>query len=145
MIEQSDGRHRKSFVSPEILYDAPATTASRLRILSPFDPVLRDRKRAERLYGFSYRIEIFVPEAKRKYGYYVFPLLEGDRLVGRIDMKADRDRNRLHVKAVWPEGNLRFGSGRMSKLEAALSRTARLADVSDVTFEKGAFRSERPT
>ena len=71
--------------------DAPG----RIRVLSPFDPMLRDRNRAERLFGFHYRIEVFVPEPKRTYGYYVFPLLEGHRLIGRIDMKAQRDRGLL--------------------------------------------------
>jgi uncharacterized protein YcaQ len=134
-IAQADGRPRKSYLWPETPETASPEPTGRLRILSPFDPALRDRKRAERLFGFAYRIEIFVPEPKRKYGYYVFPILEGDRLVGRVDMKADRDRGRLHVKALWPERGVRFGSGRMAKLETALERTARLADVSKVTFE----------
>ena len=54
-------------------------------------------------FGFQYRIEIFVPEPKRTYGYYVFPLLEGDKLVGRIDMKAFRADDTLRVRALWPE------------------------------------------
>ena len=57
----------------------------RLRLLSPFDPALRDRARAERLFGFRYRIEIFVPAPQRTFGYYVFPLLEGTRLVARTE------------------------------------------------------------
>ena len=68
------------------LPDSPA----RIRVLSPFDPVIRNRNRLEWLFGFEYRIEIYVPEEKRRWGYYVFPLLEGDRLIGRIDMQAKR-------------------------------------------------------
>ena len=109
----------------------------RLRVLSPFDPALRDRKRAERLFGFHYRIEVFVPEAKRRYGYYVFPLLEGDRLVGRIDMKADRKAGVLNVTALWPEPGVRFGAGRSARLEAELARVARLAGVARVDFADG--------
>lgn len=139
-ITQADGRLRKSLVRPELLSMTPAEPTGRLRILSPFDPALRDRKRAERLFGFSYRIEIFVPEHKRRYGYYVFPILEGDRLVGRIDMKAERDRDRLHVKALWPERGVRFGAGRTARLRTALERTVRLADVPRVTFEPGWLR-----
>ena len=139
-ITQADGRLRKSLVRPGLLSMTPAEPTGRLRILSPFDPALRDRKRAERLFGFSYRIEIFVPEHKRQYGYYVFPILEGDRLVGRIDMKAERDRDRLHVKALWPERGVRFGAGRTARLRTALERTARLADVPRVTFEPGWLR-----
>ncbi len=143
-IVLSDGSPRKHYVWPETLDETPLKPSSRIRILSPFDPVLRDRKRAERLFDFSYRIEIFVPEQKRRYGYYVFPILEDDRLIGRIDMKAARDRDRLHIKALWPEPGVRFGTGRMARLETALSRTARLADVSDVTFEPGWLREAHP-
>ncbi len=134
-ITQADGSLRKSYLWPDTLSEIAPVPTSRLRIMSPFDPALRDRKRAERLFGFSYRIEVFVPEAKRKYGYYVFPILEGDRLVGRVDMKADRDRDRLGVRALWPEAGVTFGKGRIVKLEAALARTARLAEVSNISFE----------
>jgi len=87
------------------------------------------------LFGFSYRIEIFVPEAKRLYGYYVFPVLEGDRLIGRIDMKALRSEDRLHVRAYWPEKGIRASKGRHSKLLAELERMARFSGCTDVTFE----------
>ena len=101
---------------------------------------LRDRNRAERLFGFHYRIEIFVPEAKRKYGYYVFPLLEGENLVGRIDMKADRAADVLCVTALWPERGVRWGRGRQARMEAELERVRRLAGVSRVTFVDGWLR-----
>ena len=137
-VEQVDGKRRRSFVWPDTLDEVPPEPTRRMRILSPFDPALRDRKRAERLFGFYYRIEIYVPEPKRVYGYYVFPILEGNRLVGRVDAKADGAR--LHVRALWPERGVAFGSGRMARLESALDRTARLAGVSDVTFENGWLR-----
>ena len=143
-ITQADGRLRSSFLPVAFLDDVPVRPPSRLRILSPFDPALRDRKRADRLFGFSYRIEIFVPEPKRRYGYYVFPILEGDRLVGRIDMKALRSSKRLHVSALWPERNVRFGVGRLAKLDTALARCARLADVSEVTYEADWLRDTAP-
>lgn len=136
------GSIRDSFARPGVGTD-PALNMQptpRLRILSPFDPALRDRKRAERLFGFEYRIEIFVPEAKRRYGYYVFPILEGDRLVGRVDMKAFRDKDTLQVRAVWPEPKVRWGKGRISAFETELSRVQRLADVSQVAFEDGWLR-----
>lgn len=134
-IMQVDGRPRRVLMRPETLDATLPDPTPRLRILSPFDPALRDRSRAERLFGFSYRIEIFVPEARRTYGYYVFPVLEGDRLVGRIDMKADRAADRLSVKAYWPERGVRLGQGRLARLETALERTARLAEVAEVRFE----------
>jgi uncharacterized protein YcaQ len=111
-----------------------------LRVLSPFDPALRDRKRAERLFGFSYRIEVFVPEARRTYGYYVFPILEGDRVVARVDMKAFRDRDVLKVKALWPEAGVRWGKGRHAAFEAELARLVRLAGVAHYAFSDGWLR-----
>ncbi|MEI9996257.1 MAG: crosslink repair DNA glycosylase YcaQ family protein [Rhizomicrobium sp.] len=114
---------------------------SRLRVLSPFDPVLRDRARAERIFGFDYTIEIFVPGPKRTYGYYVFPLLEGARFVGRIDMKAERAADRLAVKALWLEPRLSLSAARRAKLERALERQARLGGVRDILFPPGAVKS----
>ncbi len=102
-LETVDGKPRSSFAFADqvaTLLDAPEPPA-RIRVLSPFDPLIRDRNRTERLFGFFYRIEVFVPEPKRQYGYYVFPLLEGDRLIGRIDMKAERREGLLDVRRLW--------------------------------------------
>ena len=132
-IEGADGQVRRSFARPGIGEAAdPPEPPGRVRILSPFDPALRDRNRAERLFGFHYRIEVFVPEAKRKYGYYVFPVLEGARIIGRIDMKADRQADRLAVRAFWPEAGIAMGAGRRARIEAELDRMARFAVVSRV-------------
>ena len=78
------------------------------------------RARAERLFGFFYRIEVFVPEAKRRYGYYVFPVLEGARLIGRIDVKADREADRLAVRGFWPEAGMTLTAPRQARLMAEL-------------------------
>ena len=107
-------------------------------MLSPFDPALRDRARAEFLFGFRYRIEVFVPELKRVFGYYVFPLLEGDRLVGRIDVK--RAGEVLAVRAVWPEPGVTWGKGRQAKLEAELARLAGFVGSERVEWGEGWLR-----
>ncbi|MBS3980920.1 MAG: YcaQ family DNA glycosylase [Rhodobacteraceae bacterium] len=136
-VEGAQGQRRKVFVFPDLPeVDCPDPTP-RLRILSPFDPALRDRDRAEFLFGFFYRIEVFVPEPKRVYGYYVFPVLEGDRLVGRIDVKAFRDVGALRVKAFWPEAGVKLTKARRGKLEAELDRLAAFAGCERVEFLDG--------
>jgi len=112
----------------------------RLRILNPFDPVIRDRKRLKHLFGFEYRIEIFVPAPERTFGYYVFPLLEGDRMIGRMEMKAERARDALLVSALWPEPGVTFGVGRTQRLEGALERIRKLVGLSEVRFRDGWLR-----
>lgn len=75
----------------------------RTTLLSPFDNLICDRARTEQLFDFFYRIEIYTPVAKRQYGYYVLPILHGDRLIGRIDPKFDRKARRLTLNAVHAE------------------------------------------
>jgi uncharacterized protein YcaQ len=75
----------------------------RVTFLSPFDRLIHNRDRAEALWDFRYRLEMYVPKAKREYGYYVLPILRGDRLIGRIEPVLDRKTGVLHVKGVWWE------------------------------------------
>ncbi|MEM9148656.1 MAG: crosslink repair DNA glycosylase YcaQ family protein [Pseudomonadota bacterium] len=139
-IEMADGSRRASFTTVEALDRAASLPEpiSRVRLLSPFDPALRDRARAERLFGFRYRIEIFVPEAKRTYGYYVFPVLQGDRLIGRLDAKRAADA--LMVRAFWPEPGIRMGKARMSGLISELERAKAIAGARCVDFCDGWLR-----
>jgi uncharacterized protein len=77
----------------------------RTTLLSPFDNLICDRDRTEQLFDFYYRIEIYVPRAKRQYGYYVLPILHHDRLIGRVDATMDRQANKLHINNVYAEAD----------------------------------------
>jgi uncharacterized protein len=83
----------------------------RTTLLSPFDNLIIDRERTQRLFGFRFRMEIYVPRAARRYGYYVLPVLHGDRLIGRVDPAMDRRRGRLVVNAVHAEPDAPAAAG----------------------------------
>lgn len=141
-IDAKDGTApRKHLAHPDLLDEQPPAPPARIRILSPFDPMIRDRKRAKRLFGFEYTIEVFVPAAKRKYGYYVFPIMEADAMIGRIDMKADRAEDALIVKGLWLEPRVKLSKARLSRLEAELERQRRFAGVAVTRFEDGWVRA----
>jgi uncharacterized protein len=105
------------------LDSAPAAPPG-MRLLSPFDPLIRDRARALRLFNFDYRFEAFTPAARRKYGYYTLPVLEGERLVGRLDPRLDRERSTLIVRGPWWEPGIRSTRARRAELDTALQRYA---------------------
>jgi uncharacterized protein len=134
-VETLDGsKPRAAWAVPDWESRAAALPQAppRIRLLAPFDPILRDRKRTQRLFDFDYRFEAFVPEPQRKHGYYVMPILEGDRLVGRLDPKLHRDQGVLEVRALWWEPGVKESKGRRAALEAALDRLARLVGASAV-------------
>jgi hypothetical protein len=138
-VQGADGSQRRAYARPDLLAraDAAPEPPARLRILSPFDPALRDRARTEHLFGFHYRIEVFVPEPQRRFGYYVFPVLEGSRLVGRIDTRADRATATLATRAYWSEPGAPLTKARLSRLEAELTRLAAFSGCDNLAFAPG--------
>jgi uncharacterized protein len=94
-----------------------------MRLLSPFDPLVRDRTRALHLFAFDYRFEAFTPAARRQYGYYILPVLAGDRLVARVDPQLSRQKQELTVR-VWWEPTLRPTRQRTAALEQAIAAYA---------------------
>lgn len=95
-----------------------------MKLLCPFDPILRDRARTLRLFGFDYRFEAFTPEARRQFGYYVLPVLEGDQLVARLDAKFHREQGLLVVKGLWWEPGVRPTKVRLRRLDSAVEDLA---------------------
>ena len=106
-------------------------TRPRLEFLAPLDPMMWDRKLIEALWGYQYSWEIYTPADKRKYGYYVLPMLYGDRFIGRVEPKADRKNQVLTVNNVWFEPGVR----RTKKLSNLVDRAAqRLAKANGCTW-----------
>lgn len=136
-IESADG-------SPARQAYAPLDLATRLRrapdppeiirLLCPFDPVLRDRARAKRLFNFDFRFEGFVPKSKRLHGYYVMAALEGDRFIGKADVKFDRAKGVLRVPKVWWEPGVT--QQRRKGFERGVERLGAWVGASDVELRR---------
>lgn len=103
---------------------AGSLKATHTAVLSPFDPLVWDRKRASELFGFDYRIECYTPAPKRQYGYFVLPLLRRGQLVGRLDAKAHRKEGVFEVKSLYLEQGVRVTASLVQDLEKALQKLA---------------------
>jgi uncharacterized protein YcaQ len=103
-------------------------------LLSPFDPLVWERSRTSRLFGFDYRIEIYVPAARRVHGYYVLPFLHDEALRARVDLKSDRQTGVLRVQAAWLEPGSEPGAT-ADALAAELHRAARWQQLQGVVVE----------
>jgi uncharacterized protein len=111
-----------------------AEVPDKVTFLSPFDRLIHDRDRAEALFGFRYRLEMYVPPAKREYGYYVLPILVGDRLVGRIEPRFDRRARTLELLGAW---------GDTSRADEALDSLAKFLGAERIGGGAGERRSVR--
>ncbi len=108
---------------------------SRTTMLSPFDNLIHDRSRTQVLFDLDYRMEIYVPKAKRRYGYYAMPVLDGDRFVARVDPAMDRANDRLVVRAVHPEPGVRVTRGTGRPVAEAITDLASWLDVTEIELD----------
>lgn len=122
------------------LGDAP----KQVRLLCPFDPVLRDRKRLKRLFDFDHRFEGFVPAPKRRFGHYVMPVLRGEKLIGRVDPKFHRDNGVLRINRVWWEPQMRVDAKLKREFEAACERLAQFLGAGRVEILNGRRLAHKP-
>jgi len=127
-LVDAEGKSWSGWIRPDDLERTARLAGLRPRrdrgvLLSPFDPVLWDRVRVQRLFGFEQVLEIFKPAAQRVYGYYCLPVLAGDRLVARVDLKAERGAGRLHVLHLHYEADSP-GAADREAVQTALARYA---------------------
>jgi uncharacterized protein len=135
-----DGWDRPGYV---IGGTTPARGTSISALVSPFDPVVWFRPRAERMYDFHYRIEIYTPAAKRKYGYYVLPFIHRNRPRARVDLKHDRQSSTLLCKAAWGEATDDDPSDTAAALRVELGELARHLGASQVeVYDRGDLSGE---
>ena len=118
----------------EEVLSSTVDTQPRMEFLAPLDPMLWDRKLVETLWGFQYSWEIYTPAAKRKYGYYVLPMLYGQNFVGRIEAMADRKDDTLVVKNIWLEPGVRRTKRLEHAMEMSIKRLARFNGCKDIIF-----------
>ncbi len=106
----------------------------RTTLLSPFDNLICDRARTETLFNFRFRIEIYVPKAQRQFGYYVLPILHGDRLIGRIDPLMDRKARRLTINAVYAEPDAPMTSDTAQAIACSIEELAQFLGAKEIVY-----------
>jgi uncharacterized protein YcaQ len=124
-----EGWMAPAYIHPDLLPLARRAARGRLQptmttLLSPFDPVVADRQRAEELFDFTYRIEVYTPSAKRRYGYYTLPILHRGALIGRLDPKAHRSTGRFEVRNIHLEPGVEVTEGLVEDLTSTLQACA---------------------
>ncbi|MBI1741565.1 YcaQ family DNA glycosylase [Candidatus Acetothermia bacterium] len=108
----------------------------RTTLLSPFDNLISERPRTELLFNFRFRLEIYVPKAKRQYGYFVMPILHGDRLIGRIDPQMDRKQKRLTINAVYAEPNAPMAKQAVQAIAGAIEELGQFLGADEIAYTR---------
>ena len=134
LVEHAIDRVRGTWYVHRDLLEQVRPFRGRTTLLSPFDPLVYDRKRAQELWSFRYKLEIYVPAAKREFGYFVLPILHRDRLVGRIDPLFDRKTGVLRVGQVYAEGGATEDAG--AAIAKAIGELARWLGASDIEYDR---------
>lgn len=124
-----EGQREPWYAHAEVL---ERTFRPRTVLLSPFDRLIHDRRRTKLLFGFDYQLEIYIPKDKRRYGYYVLPILHGDRLIGRIDPVFDRPERALRVNGLWAEDEAPASAG--APVARAIRELAAWLGAVDISF-----------
>ncbi len=132
-VAEVEGWKEKAFILPET--KVPKEKANRTTLLSPFDPLVWFRPRAERLWDFHYRIEIYTPEPKRIFGYYTLPILWNGQIAGRIDLKNDRQSKTLLIQSAWHEPNI-DPTALSLDLAKHLAQTAKWQNCKEIELKK---------
>ena len=133
---QIESWKEKAYIAPHISIPKSANGCS---LVSPFDPIVWNRKRLDRLFDFQYKLEMYTPESKRRFGYYVLPLLIDDRFVGRFDIRNIRDKRTLHVKASFLEKGVEAGDIAQKAFDE-LANLAKFLEAQEVKIDrKGNF------
>lgn len=120
----------------ESVLDDTADRKPRLELLAPLDPMLWDRKLIEALWDFQYSWEIYTPREKRRYGYYVLPVLYGEKLIGRMEAVAERKTQSLEVRHIWYEEGVRQTAKLKKALEGAVKRLAAFNDSTEIRWDR---------
>ena len=134
--ENHDGKYTKSFSFLDLKDRLKALehTNKKIKIINPFDPAIRDRIRLKNIFGFDYKIEIFVAKEKRIWGYYVYPLLFENEFIARIELKADRKIKELTVLNFWKENNVIWDDEKQKLLDIELRDFASFVGIDDINW-----------
>jgi uncharacterized protein YcaQ len=132
------GRWYVHAADTEKLHELERGWSGRTTLLSPFDTLIRDRARTEALFGMRYRLEIYVPAARRRYGYFAMPILHGDELIGRVDPRVDREQDAFVVNAVHLERGTKRDRATGRAVAGALNDLAHFTGVSRVSLPAAA-------
>ena len=134
--QDSQGKYITSFAPLDIKKRVSnlKNATNKMQIINPFDPAIRDRKRLKSIFGFEYKIEIFVPKEKRIWGYYVYPILQGNKFIGRIEIQADRKAKELNVLNFWKEDGVIWDDEKQLKLDEELFSFAHLVGINSVKW-----------